>query len=767
MLSTQESKVMKDRSGPSDMLEELADKVIGHMDRLAVISFKTALDEMIDFHRFLIDAYATTTEIGKATSFAQIQIGAWPVPPHREWIGQYRRLFERAIECITRENAFVYILIGVPRRLLPVNGRDAAPEVTASLLDLSRTFVDQLEAWLTRRRIFESIQGDEQPATSRLAGSDKQAYEEVVRRFAGEWETTLRGTKSIYEWGAKGIKADEEWHRYRESWPLLERHLRNTAYMLAAAVWNEDEIGADHYCEVLLRWFDAFRHQLKHDFRLFEGLLTPDLLEKKWQDAQDMVRHPEWHQPTPAGVFSTIIQGMLDDAIFVVSGIMLAWFIEARQNSDIVPRIVRRLLTDSVQDGAHHVKRKTGFQPLMTSFLRMYAFAADRYGHQLDNFFDFLNNRLETPKVTLRVYNWWALDRCEALLIPWLSCLLAFMPPEGDANAVRAITRLTAHEDAFPKGDTSLRGLLDALKRAMAVLTSDHREDLERGTLALQPDAPLDERIARLASIFDQIVTAIKVQRRKRLQSRPVDQAKLDAVRHQFEQAITTGNGGIDVFQGFSIVRDATTLHEYEVRRSQVEKGWFTEPSMAQEPMWDAEIREVQRFAAQLVLRDFLRRPRRVIDTQDEASFLAALRYEARKIRGAGRQPVLLVRDWYDPPWIQEWFSWSEGRPPGIEIKMKDDVRADHYIGTIDGVDVYNGCELPQENQSFLFPADILKTVKYGIDSQNRIVDLKFCEGQEGESGSLAVHLLQEAQWQDDEVVVIQYPANNTEDEEQ
>ena len=80
---------------------------------------------------------------------------------------------------------------------------------------------------------------------------------------------------------------------------------------------------------------------------------------------------------------------------------------------------------------------------------------------------------------------------------------------------------------------------------------------------------------------------------------------------------------------------------------------------------------------------------------------------------------------------------------------------------------MYNGYALPQENQSFLFPATILKMVKYGIDSQNLVVDLKFCEGQDGESGSLVVHFSQEAQWQDDEVVVIQYLGNNTGDKEE
>jgi len=98
------------------MLEELADKAIGQMDRLAVTSFETALGEMTDFHRFLIDAYTTNDETGKAVSFAQI--GDWNAL-HEDWIRQYRRLFERAAEYIGRENDFIETLAHLPIRLLP------------------------------------------------------------------------------------------------------------------------------------------------------------------------------------------------------------------------------------------------------------------------------------------------------------------------------------------------------------------------------------------------------------------------------------------------------------------------------------------------------------------------------------------------------------------------------------------------------------------------------------------------------------------------
>lgn len=56
--------------------------------------------------------------------------------------------------------------------------------------------------------------------------------------------------------------------------------------------------------------------------------------------------------------------------------------------------------------------------------------------------------------------------------------------------------------------------------------------------------------------------------------------------------------------------------------------------------------------------------------------------------------------------------------------------------------------------------------VKYGTESQSLTVYLKFCEGEDGGSVSLVVQIFQARKWKDDKIVVIQYPANNTGNEE-
>lgn len=77
---------MKSIPSPADMLEELADKVLTHMDRLAITSFNNALDEMVDFHVFLLESYTTSSAEGDVVSFAQL--GDWRAL-HLDWIGEY------------------------------------------------------------------------------------------------------------------------------------------------------------------------------------------------------------------------------------------------------------------------------------------------------------------------------------------------------------------------------------------------------------------------------------------------------------------------------------------------------------------------------------------------------------------------------------------------------------------------------------------------------------------------------------------------------
>ncbi|HTE39507.1 MAG TPA: hypothetical protein VK629_01685 [Steroidobacteraceae bacterium] len=753
---------MKGQPDPSDMLEELADKAITHIGRLAVTSFESALSEMVDFHQFLIDAYATKDDAGKPVSFAQI--GDWHAL-HRDWNRQYRRLFERAVENIGRENDFVDVLVHLPLRLLPGDARNAAPEVVTGLLDLPNIFVHRLERWLTNRRVYEAVDAG-QPPVARLAGTDKRAYEEVLVGFVGAWESLLQTVSHLYSWSKKEVAPEEQWRRYTASAPFLQQHLRNSAYLLAVAVWNEDEIGAKYYRETLLRWLEGLRHEFDENDHYPRRLLTPDILEADWNGAQAALaraaEHPEWDRPGPTAVFTAILQNQLSDVITVTCGVILAWRIEGRQATDIAARTASVLLKDIVdEEGGHRVGRQTGFQQLMLGICRIWTsserFERKGYGYWLDGLVSLLDSMTERRVVPGRVYSPSTRNERDDLRLPWLACLLASLPEEGDDGAVESIGKLAQKEEALAHGDESLRGLIHELQQSKAALESPDNDYLKRGAQALDKDQDVEARVVRLLAILAAMIDGIAKRRAERLRDRRVNPAKLDHVRKRVEAAILSGNGGIDVFRDFTIERDGADLATHEVHASQVQKGYLTDPLMAREPvnLWDVTVRSVQNRAASYVWQDFVRRPRRIIETRDEESYRTTLFDEAKRLLAMGHQPVLLVHRGHEPSWVREWFRWGEQRAEGIDVVRKTGMKGNwnSYAGTVNDVDVYRLETDP--GKSLLFRADLLRRVKYGSDDQGRVVEIEFDDDRDR---GLVFRFTQGTEWWADEVLEIAYP---------
>jgi hypothetical protein len=235
---------------PSNFLEELADRVIGQIERTAITGFKGALDEFLRYHRFILDAHDTRTDQGQPLSLAEV--GGFFEAPYQDWIRQYRRVFQNSADKIGVETTFIETLGHVIIRLLPGDAADLSPAVVTSLLDLGLHEVIILEAWVTRRTSIDVPAEEAAQPRLQLAGSERRAYEHVVRNFTGAWENVLRVTGSLYGWKLQQRQApSEHWNALGKGWAFLERHLRNTAYFLASAIWNEDETGSERYRDAL------------------------------------------------------------------------------------------------------------------------------------------------------------------------------------------------------------------------------------------------------------------------------------------------------------------------------------------------------------------------------------------------------------------------------------------------------------------------------------------------------------------------------------
>jgi len=247
---------------PSNILEQLADKVVVGIDNLAVTAFKAALDEMTRYHQFLLNAYTKKTAEGAAFSYAEIR-GELIAAPHEEWIRQYRRLFERAADALNKDSDFIGTLAYLPLRLLPRRATDFSPAIISTILDLGPILVTRLESWVTRRVTVDNPTGESASPRLVLAGSDKAAYSEALLEVVGGWESILQFVGSFYGWKeVRNLPPDVRWPALSRSWPFLKRHIRNTAYFVSSAVWNEDEIGAMQFRDALLRWSRVFEFEL-------------------------------------------------------------------------------------------------------------------------------------------------------------------------------------------------------------------------------------------------------------------------------------------------------------------------------------------------------------------------------------------------------------------------------------------------------------------------------------------------------------------------
>ena len=122
--------MMHDFPTPDDIFEELADKTAVQIDRLAPVAFDNAFRELVRYHRFLLALNTSRTPDGAPFSYAELTGDAWNAP-HRQWIAQYRRLFERAMDQLPNDDHFIRSLSYAPSKLLP---RPGDPELTPMLL---------------------------------------------------------------------------------------------------------------------------------------------------------------------------------------------------------------------------------------------------------------------------------------------------------------------------------------------------------------------------------------------------------------------------------------------------------------------------------------------------------------------------------------------------------------------------------------------------------------------------------------------------------
>lgn len=752
---------------PSNFLEELADRVISQIERNAITSFKSAFDELIRFHRFLLEAHNTETDQGQPISLAEVR-DFWEAP-YEEWIHQYRRIFESATSKIDVETAFIRTLGHTVMRLLPADAAELSPPVVTSFLDLGRSEVIVLESWVTRRTSVDVPTDQAAQPRLLLAGSDRRAYEEVVRYFIGAWENVLRVTDRLYGLeSSDGIASAERWKALCRCMPFLDKHLRNTAYLVASAVWNEDEIGAERYRDCLLRWMDTLRpaHADGSHSLLHRALLTPDLLALDWAAVQTHLqpyrRHPWPELPPPEVVFGVILHGFFDDVLLVTAVLALAWYVNGQQSTDIGARAAALLLRRQVIEGEGtrfapgSVRHPTAFRSLFSLLVRSalnVLSGEGAYAKGLDGLVQYLNGMSERHVVPGRSYSSWGWRGLDQVRPQMLAMLAASLPAAGDDGVSRWVRELAANELLFADGDASFRRIDSALRACEQALGEQLDENLfERGIHALAPEADAAAARARLRAILTDAIAVIHEQRTERLRARPIDQEQWNALTEMLSNALAPE---LYCFRDYRAERIREPVPEVmEWRITGIDKSTFVTPTMSWQRAGDLHHVIEDAFRNNLTQRlwwCFFRRPLESVNVDgSDDSFWDAV---TDNIERTGQPATLLttfesVSHWTNNPPdrrpASRHIEYVQGHPSG---------GGTGYVGTVDGVEVFTAPV--EEHHSYLFSALMLESVSYRLVTPEAFVSVEFEDGEHGNpwNGSIVVRFAQHITWRDKPII--------------
>ena len=169
---------------PEQILEELADRTATHIERLSPVAFDNALDELLAYHRFLLELCLHRDPDGSAFSYAEIP-GGKVFPPHELWIRQYRRLFARAANCMPEDDHFIRSLAYTPIQLLSPRTDAVLPvNVVAAILDFGPMMIHQLETWKTKRN---SRRNGRRRGCGTSSGSCRFRCEGLLKRIANDY----------------------------------------------------------------------------------------------------------------------------------------------------------------------------------------------------------------------------------------------------------------------------------------------------------------------------------------------------------------------------------------------------------------------------------------------------------------------------------------------------------------------------------------------------------------------------------------------------
>jgi hypothetical protein len=692
---------------PNEFIEQLVSNIVRATVARATNAFDDAVSETVDFHQFLLEVHNTRDERGDKVNLADFADGFFNRPA-QTWANEYRRAHIAAADEIATSTYFVNGLNYVPLRLWPRSAREFPDSVLGLILDLGRHQVVAFESWFTKRAAMTKT-GDDRSLG--LAGSDLRGYDSALINFVSTWEGF--GTIITNSFGLSGAGRDGSeayWSVVGALWPSLWVHLRNAAYFLASAVWNDDDIGEARFRDLLLRWLHVFYRELDNEYLLRDGLvLSPDVLRMSIAEAQEAMRRIVLF-PTddiaPRSIFGVVLREAHHDIVVITSAIFANWHATGRQPSPLAARAASKLLNREVlQEGTNlaaerGAEPKTVFRAVFDTLIRQAVhprFQETRYAGYLDALIQELNSLASRRMVPGRIYSGVGLDGFDTLTPEMLAMMAANLPASGDDGAAEMFSRLLDNEPLFAS-DSILRDFDHHLSQQSAMLDGEGDERFET-TMRLyrkSPDTPGCR--ARLKAVFDALLVMLKAKRASRIQTAPLDVQRMKSVIDTVSNDLLGGTQPIGAFAPCVVQKVNCGIDQKERTYGTFERGFFTDP-----PMSPIEFDEIPPIISQMTmgdLRQFLlwelsHQPNEdvLVTTGHDVVAFFKQAISILDAVGLGTGSVLLVPS---QPFGIAVSMASQGFPEAdledLAFTRDPTYAGDHgYFGSIDGIPIFDG----------------------------------------------------------------------------
>lgn len=274
-------------------------------------------------------------------------------------------------------------------------------------------------------------------------------------------------------------------------------------------------------------------------------------------------------------------------------------------------------------------------------------------------------------------------------------------------------------------------------------------ELFERGIRVFTADADITAIRAHLQAILSDAVTIIQDQRTQRLRARHIDPGKLDALAKLLTDALTPNLGCLT---GFNIHKKP--LHGNSTatwRINGIDKGQLVEPMMSDQSLTDLTQVIADAFRQHLaksIWHAFFQAEHEVIEIDRSTYPDSYWEIILARAQQAGPHTALLVP--YNPigDGIARWQYAQAERPAGLEVQHLEGRPSGAgigYVATVNGLDVFTA--QVKQNHSYLFSTHKLKSVIYRWVEPNKFISVEFQEGDDPQTGTIALRFSQEARW--------------------